>query len=192
MSSEGDAKPSDTVLIRRTAAGDRAAFYTLVRRHQAAVHRFALSLVRDSAAAEQALLDTFLAAFRGARRFRDDSSVKSWLLSLARNAVDRRSLRPSGEPGDSVALSELGRAAGWGADDDGFRARLARRDVLEPALSALTEEDREILLLRDLEGLTTSEAATVAGTTEAAAKTRLHRARLRLMARIREARDDGG
>jgi RNA polymerase sigma-70 factor (ECF subfamily) len=163
-----------------------------VRRHQAAVFRFAMSLTKDNAAAEDALQETFLAAYRGAGRFRDDSSVKTWLMTIARNAVYRQNRRRAGEPADFVALSELGRAAGWGANDGGrFVELLARRDLLDRAMSALSGEDREMLVLRELEGLTLSEAATVTGTTEAAAKTRLHRARLRLMAKIREALDHG-
>jgi RNA polymerase sigma-70 factor (ECF subfamily) len=189
MALERDAQPSDSVLIRRAAAGDRAAFNTLARRHQPAVYRFALTLTRDAAAAEEALQDAFLAAYRGARRYRDDAPVETWLLSFARNAVFRRLRRDgqSGEPGEAPALSELGRAAGWSAGDgDPFVELLARRDVLEAALSAVPVEDRELLVLCDLEGFTLSEAAAVTGLTEASATSRLNRARLRLMARIRE------
>lgn len=189
MAFERDAQPSDSVLIHRAAAGDRSAFFTLARRLQPAVYRFALALTQDTAAAEDALMDAFLAAFRGARRYRDDTPVEAWLLSFARNAVLRRGPRDgAAEPAEASALSELGRAAGWGAGDgDPFVELLARRDVLEAALSAVPREDRELLVLRDLAGFTLAEAAAVAGLTEAAATSRLNRARLRLMARIREA-----
>lgn len=190
MALERDAQPSDSVLIRRAAAGDRAAFNTLARRHQPAVYRFALTLTRDAAAAEEALQDAFLAAFRGARRYQDDTPVRAWLLTHARNAVWRKGRGDrghTGEPEEAVALSELGRAAGWGAGDgDPFVEQLTRRDILEAALSAVPVEDRELLVLCDLEGFTPSEAAAVTGLTEASATSRLNRARLRLMARIRE------
>jgi RNA polymerase sigma-70 factor (ECF subfamily) len=191
MSVEDDVKTSDATLLRRTAAGDRAAFESLVKRHQAAVYRFARALSGNPenpatpANAEEALQEAFLAAWRGAARFRDEASARPRLLTLARQALARRQA-PGGEP-DSTPLRELGRAAGWGHGGGGFAAdRLAGLSdpgLLEEALGALPSGDREILILRDLEKLPADEAAAVAGVTPGAARTRLHRARLRLMAR---------
>jgi RNA polymerase sigma-70 factor (ECF subfamily) len=162
-----DARISDETLIGRTAAGDRSAFERLVRRHQAAVLRFARALAHDDADAEAALHETFLAAWRAAGRFRYDASARTWLLSIARHAIYRRHRRWSDDPSPFVSLRELGEAAGWGVEDEGF-------------------EDREILILRELEGLSDEEAAGVAGLTEGAARNRLHRARLRLMTYLRK------
>lgn len=181
MSVEDDVKTSDAALLRRTADGDRAAFESLVKRHQAAVYRFARALSPTPPDLEEALQDAFLAAWRGAARFRDEASARPRLLTLTRHAITRRQA-PGGEP-DSAPLRELGQAAGWGRDgNDGLAGRLTDPRLLEEALEALPAADREILILRDLEKLPADEAAAVAGLTVGAGRTRLHRARLRLMA----------
>ncbi|MEA2602121.1 MAG: hypothetical protein QOF89_3113 [Acidobacteriota bacterium] len=186
-----DARISDETLIGRTAAGDRAAFERLVRRHQAAVLRFARALAHDDGDAEAALHETFLAAWRAAGRFRYDASARTWLLSIARHAIYRRHRRWADEdPSPFVSLRELGEAAGWGVEDENFVDRLVDAEMLTQALAALSPEDREILILRELEGLSDEEAAGVAGITEGAARARLHRARLRLMTHLRQ--DPGG
>jgi RNA polymerase sigma-70 factor (ECF subfamily) len=180
-----DARISDETLIGRIAAGDPAAFDRLVHRHQAAVYRFArvaAGNAGDTGDAEEILLETFRAAKLAAKRYRDEPSARPWLLALARQAIDRRTSRGSQEP-DLTSLRELARAAGWGAPGeafaDGGRAALA-------ALTALGPEDREILTLCDREYFTLDEAARVTGLSETAVRTRLHRARLRLIARLRE------
>ena len=192
MAEGDDTRISDETLIGRTAAGDRSAFERLVRRHQASVHRFARALAYDDADAEQALQETFLAAWRAAGRFRYDASARTWLLAIARHAIYRRHRRWADEPAGFASLRELGEAAGWGGEDEAFVDRLVDGEVLAQALASLSPEDREILILRELEGLSHEEAAGVAGLDEAAARARLHRARLRLMTKLREDPDHGG
>ena len=186
-----DARISDATLIGRTAAGDRAAFERLVRRHQAAVLRFARALAHDEADAEMALQETFLAAWRAAGRFRYDASARTWLLSIARHAIYRRHRRWANDPAPFVSLRELGEAAGWGIEDEDFVDRLVDTEALAGALASLSPEDREILILRELEGLSPEEAAGVAGLAEGTARNRLHRACLRLMTRLRANSGDG-
>ena len=186
MANGDDPRISDETLIGRSAVGDRSAFERLVARHQASVLRFLRALAYDEADAEGALQETFLGAWRGAARFRYDASARTWLLGIARHAIYRRHRRWSEEPAGSVSLRELGRSAGWGVQDDDFVDRLVDPDVLAQALASLSAEDREILILRELEGLSSEEAATVAGLSEVAARNRLHRARLRLLTRLRE------
>ncbi len=83
-------------------------------------------------------------------------------------------------------LMTLGREAGWGSDDPEALAIAAeRRDTLTRALQALSPGDREVLILRDIEGLSGQEAAEVLAITGAALKSRLHRARLRLARALR-------
>lgn len=178
---------SDLELLRRTQAGDRAAFSALVERHQAAVFRFARSLSGDSAAAEDALQETFIAAWRHVAQFREEGSVKGWLFSITRNAVlSARRWEAARPVAYEPSLEALGLAAGWGDDRPGLAAALERRDSVERALSKLSAEDREILLLRDVEGLSGEEASSVLGLSLPAVKTRLHRARLRLAGALRE------
>lgn len=189
---DDDVRISDLALIRRTAAGDAPSFAQLARRHHAAVYRFARALVPDGPEAEEVLQEAFLAARRTAHRYQEEAPVRTWLLALARQVAHRRYPRRTAAPLDVPSLRELGRAAGWGRPDDApFAERLFDRRRLEETVAALPPEDREILILRDLEGLSGEEAAAVAGLSVAVAKTRLLRARLRLIAKLKEDRNDG-
>ena len=174
---------ADTELIRSSATGDRAAFDELVVRHQAAVFRFTRTVASDSTAAEDALQETFLAAWRGAKGFRGESSVRGWLLAIARHAVNRQVRRRVGEPRDFASLDELAEHAGWG-DPEQVAVQNQTRERLQDALESLSSEDREVLLLRELEGLTGEETASLLQISMEAMKSRLHRARLRLAARL--------
>jgi RNA polymerase sigma-70 factor, ECF subfamily len=183
MAQADDARISDETLIGRTAAGDLTAFDRLVRRHQAAVYRFARAATPREGEPEEILRETFLAARRVAARYRDETSARPWLLALARQAIDRRYPRRDRDA-DATPLRELARAAGWdlaGVLDAGSAEPPTRHSV-GAALEELAPGDREILTLCDREHLTVGEAARVAGLPEAAVRTRLHRARLRLLA----------
>jgi RNA polymerase sigma-70 factor (ECF subfamily) len=177
MVDANDARVSDETLIGRIAAGDLSAFDRLVRRHQAAVYRFARAAAPEDGGPEEILRETFRAARRAASRHRDEPSARPWLLALARQAIDRR--RPRSREADLTPLRELARAAGWGSSGE---AAACGNDG-EAAFMALSPEDRELLTLCDREYFTVDEAARVTGLSDAAVRTRLHRARLRLLAR---------
>lgn len=183
----------DRELMAEVARGDAAAFETIVARHRAAVFRYARSLARDDAAAEDALQETFLAAWRNAGAFRGEAPLRAWLFTVARNFVFRHARTRAGEPEETVPLDALGELAGWGSAGDPQEAmrRLEERERVENALEALSTADREILLLRELEGFTGEEAAKMLGLTLPAQKTRLHRARLRFAAELRRGMLDG-
>jgi RNA polymerase sigma-70 factor, ECF subfamily len=170
-----DARISDETLIGRTAAGDLSAFSRLVRRHQAAVYRFARAAAPGEA--EEILYDTFAAARRGAGRYRDEPSARTWLLALARRAIERH-YPQTGRESDATPLRELARLAGQG--------NLAENSEVASIFETLPPEDREILTLCDREYFTVDEASRVTGLSESAVRTRLHRARLRLLARWKE------
>lgn len=184
----------DIDLVKAAASGDAASFERLVGRHEASVYRFIRTLTHD-ASAEDALQETFLAAWRGASGFRADSSVRSWLFTIARHAVHRQFRRHVGEPDvdDQTPLDALGVQAGWGATDNPEQAaaRAEEGDAVRRALDALEPEDRRVLVLRDLEQLSGEEAAGVLGLTLPALKSRLHRARLRFAAQFRQETVDG-
>lgn len=185
------AEPEDDVaLLKRTGSGDREAFDRLIDRHQAAVFRFIRSLGPDPALSEDALQETFLAAWRSAGTFRGDSSVRTWLFTIARHTTARQYRRQVGEPErqDLATLDDLGVAAGWGSelDPEAMAMQQEERAAITRALEALDPEDRRVLVLRDLEQLKGEEAAAVLGLTLAALKSRLHRARLRFAAHLRK------
>jgi RNA polymerase sigma-70 factor (ECF subfamily) len=185
----------DVALLRRTGSGDRDAFDRLVDRHQAAVFRFIRTLGPDPASCEDALQETFLAAWRHAGTFRGDSSVRTWLFTIARHSAARLYRRHAGEPErqDVGTLDELGVAAGWGAESNPEAAAIQQQEraAFRRALDALDPEARRVIVLRDLEQLSGDEAAEVLGLTRAALKSRLHRARLRFAAHLRKETQHG-
>jgi RNA polymerase sigma-70 factor (ECF subfamily) len=176
-----DARVSDETLIGRMAAGDSAAFDRLVRRHQAAVYRFARAAAAGGDA-EEVLYETFEAARRSAWRYRDETSARPWLLALAHQAIGRRNPEPAErEPDAFSSLRELARSVGWGTGGEAWS-----EGPVAAAFESLPAEDREILTVCDREYFTIDEAARVTGLSDAAVRLRLHRARLRLLARLKE------
>lgn len=172
--------------MARSAQGDREAFGTLVERHGGSVLRTLRLLTQEESAAEDAFQETFASAYAAAATYAEEAGpVRSWLFAIARNAV-RRTHRRGREVPTEPALLELGVRAGWGSDDpERSLSRELRRGLLAQALASLTGEERELLLLRDVEGLSGEAAAGLLTLSLAAQKSRLHRARLHLMAAYR-------
>jgi RNA polymerase sigma-70 factor, ECF subfamily len=178
----------DAALLERIAAGSREAFECLVALHQDAVFRFARAITRVREDAEDVLQETFLAAYRSAAKYRGESSVRTWLLVIARNAAFRigRKQLPTVEL-DETRTWDLGLMAGWGQrDPESLVIKAQQRERLSVALASLDPESREVIVLRDLEQLSGEETAQVLGLSLQAMKSRLHRARLKLAASLRE------
>ena len=177
---------TDARLLADAAAGDRAAFDHVVQRHGASVLRFARSLTRRSDEAEDLLQQTFLSAWQAAAQFRGDGSARGWLLTIARHAAHRQRVRRERERLDDEPVDGLGQHAGWGqSDPEAIVLREEQRRTIAQAFATLTEEDRAILTLRDLEGCSGEETAALLGLGLPAMKSRLHRARLRLIGVLR-------
>lgn len=175
----------DLKLLDRIGARDQSALAELLRRYAGPLLRFLSSLSSDPAAAEDALQETTLSVWKNAAAFRGESTPRAWLYTIARNAMSRQK-RGRSEPVDDVALERLGADAGWGDAQSGARIEKALDDrlSLESAFASLPEEQREVLLLVDGEELSFHEAAETLGISLAAVKSRLHRARLRVMGSI--------
>jgi RNA polymerase sigma-70 factor (ECF subfamily) len=192
MPGEGEGQPLDDVtLVRRVGERDGAALRALFDRHAEALLRFATTLSRDRAIAEDAVQETFASLWEHASRFRSESSPKSWLFTIARNAVHRRFRRMADRLDAQVeldSLDQLGAAAGWGdaAAQRTIEERLARDELVRHALAQLDDDDRAVLALVDVEGLSIEEAAASLSLSVAALKSRLHRARLRFVAAVRK------
>jgi RNA polymerase sigma-70 factor, ECF subfamily len=179
---------SDVALLARVVAGDRDAFESLVTRHQGAVFRFARTITRTREDAEDVLQETFLAAYKSAVGFRGEASVRTWLLIIARNAAFRIGRRTTATSQiEDSELWDLGLRAGWGQDDpESLAVKAQRRDLLQSALDSLEASSREIIVLRDLEGMSGEETARVLGVSVEGMKSRLHRARLKLAGELRQ------
>jgi len=184
--------------MRRCADGDRRAFDRLVAAHAPALTAMLRGILHNDAAAEDALQDTLLSAWKGADGFRGDASVKTWLFTLARHCAFRSQHLRAGEPrrfADIDDLGQLGQAAGWGDasfDPERAAALSESRSLLLKALSTLTVEDREVIAIRDLGETSGPDAAAILGVPLATMKTRLHRARLKLVAAVRTSESHGG
>ena len=179
----------DSELMERVRAGDAAAFTRLVERYRGAVFRFATHLVPD--AAEDVLQETFITALKHVKDLRRDASVKAWLLAIARSKVLQQRSRLSvtrSTPEPDETLEVLARDAGFGAplSPEELTSRLERQALLERALAAIPEDEREVVVLRDVEGLSGDEAAAAVGLSLPALKSRLHRGRLHLVAALKK------
>lgn len=163
----------------------------LVRATYADVHRMCLRLLGDPADAADATQEVFLRVTRSVMAFRGEAAFPTWLhrvtVNVCATALRRR--------GDHRARGQI---AGWkpfalpgqthdepadpiaGDDPAGRVVELDEADAVAQALLGLSEVDRAIVTLRDIEGLSTKEAAKVLGISEGAAKVRLHRAHARL------------
>lgn len=175
----------------------RARFDDAVATHGVALMRYCRFLSNDRVSADDLLQDTLLQAFRGFGDFRGDASVKTWLFTVARHRAHRLGRRKAGEPAAHEDLMTLGLEAGWGQPEAAVDPEAAveaseRRTRIERALASLTESDREIITLRELEEFSTAEVAEALGITETAARARLHRARLRFVASLRREMDRHG
>jgi RNA polymerase sigma-70 factor (ECF subfamily) len=177
---------TDEELLDAAREGDEEALEVLLARHEQRVFRFGLRMCGNEADARDVLQETLLAAFRGVRQFRGDAQLSTWLFQVARSFCTKVRRRGSGEPARHEPLDTAvvrGVSAPTSAPDDRAHAREMAR-VIQEALLALPDGQREVVLLRDVEGLTAEEAAAVVGIEVGALKSRLHRARMAMQERI--------
>ena len=174
-------------LVERARAGDRSAFEELVRRHADRLYAVVLRFVADADEAEEVTQEAFLRAWRSIGRFEGRSQFFTWLYRIGINEAKRRAeRRPAAGQVVSIDEDAVEQAADT-SEGPGPRAEQGElREALERAVRALPPEYRAPLILRDIEGLSTAEAAEVMELHEAAFKSRLHRARMA----VREAIDD--
>jgi RNA polymerase sigma-70 factor (ECF subfamily) len=173
------ARSDEARLVERSQAGDRLAFEELVRRHADRLYAVVLRFVADADEAEEVTQETFLRAWRSIDRFELRSQFFTWLYRIGINEAKRRAERkPRAGTVSSIEDTPIEDAPDWSEAPE-FRAEQGQlRSVLEDAVRALPIEYRAPLILRDVEGLSTQEAAEVMELREAAFKSRLHRARL--------------
>jgi RNA polymerase sigma-70 factor, ECF subfamily len=182
---------SDDELVQQVRSGRIEAFETLVRRHQDVAYRVARRLVGPDDA-DDVTQDAFLRAFHRLGRYRGEGSFRAWLLQIVRNtalnAIEAR--RP--EPYEAIGeLVEGTRAGSARTPVDQLEGR-ERRERLEAKVRLLAPAQRAVLVLRDIEGFSYEEVATVTETPLGSVKGRLHRARSELIRILRENTYDWG
>ena len=183
MTGSGEER-TEADLVEAARSGNGEALESLLERHEARLYRFARRLCRHREDAEDVLQESLLAAARGLRSFRGASSVSTWLYTIARSFCIKKRRRSVFAPAELSLDTEASLAARNVPDparrpDEALEASRLEA-ALERAIAALDRPYREVLLLRDVEGLSTAEVAGVTGLSVPAVKTRLHRARGRL------------
>jgi RNA polymerase sigma-70 factor, ECF subfamily len=179
---------NEAELIESVRGGDRDAFYELVRPYERMVYATAISVVKNTADAEEVAQEAVLKAFSGLSRFRGEAKFSTWLLQITYNEAKMklRKARPHlYESLDDQPQNEEGDS--WPKDFADWRpipSELLEQNevcqVVQDAINSLNPSYREVLVLRDIQHLSIKETTAILGISEANVKTRLHRARLLL------------
>ncbi|HEX2452799.1 MAG TPA: sigma-70 family RNA polymerase sigma factor [Vicinamibacterales bacterium] len=191
--SDVDAKAEYAALVKDAATGDRDAMERLLVRAQEAAYRFSLLVCGHPEDAEDVMQDALLKTYQHVTRISEPEAFRTWLYTTVRNACLMKRRRHVGEPAHFISLDhppenrestrpvdvvDPSRPPDQRLMDNWLDGRLRE------ALKALPPSYRMIVVMREIEGLTTKEVASIAGFSEANVKTRLHRARLMLRRRL--------
>ncbi len=193
---------ADQILLRRLRDGEEDAFSELVERYDGALRRVARSFVRTPSAVEEVVQETWLALVKGIEGFEQRSSLQTWLFRILVNRARTRGVRDARQ----IAFSSLG-DEDWPAveptafgEDGRWRSAPARLDTdperralsvelrteLVAAIDALPDQQRVVVTLRDVVGLTSTEVCEMLEVTEANQRVLLHRGRSRCRAALAE------
>ena len=178
--------------MERLRAGDEEAFAALIRQHHQVMVRLARPYVPSQSVAEDVVQETWLAVFRGLPSFEGRSSLKTWLyailLNRARTAglTERRHV-PIDDPERAVDRGRFNGDGSWSSPpahwtddvDDRVRAERMTKSI-QVAMDQLPSAQRDVLTLRDMEGLTAADACQILGLRQGHQRVLLHRARSRL------------
>jgi RNA polymerase sigma-70 factor (ECF subfamily) len=189
----------DHALVERLRAGDEEAFASLVDRYDRQLRRLARTFVRTDALADDVVQETWLAVLRGIDRFEERSTLKTWLFRILVNRARTRAVRearqvpfsslatPEDREGPAVDPSAFDADGGWASPPPRLEVEpetqlLAGelRGQLAEAVDMLPEQQRTVILLRDIAGLDGPEVADALGISEGNQRVILHRARTRV------------
>jgi RNA polymerase sigma-70 factor (ECF subfamily) len=187
---------SDVELLARLRAGDESAFVGLVGRYQGSLLRVARTFVPSDAVAEEVVQDTWMGVVRGVDRFEGRSSFKTWLFRIlvnrARTTGVREHRHDTFDPTEPAVSPDRFDASGawaepiapWESDADDRLVADTWAASLRTALDGLPERQRDVVVLRDVEGLRSEDVCAVLGISEGNQRVLLHRGRSRLRAAL--------
>ncbi|MFT6400009.1 MAG: RNA polymerase sigma-70 factor (ECF subfamily) [Bradymonadia bacterium] len=171
---------SGDVLLQRTASDDSVALDELLARMEPRLYPFSLKVCQNKEDIEDLLQETLPSAAKNLGQFNGRSTLSTWLFTIARNQCSRQRQRGRFVPAQQESLDDVPELRSH-APSPADQAELTQRwEQVERALGKLSPEDREVLVLRDVEGFKAAEVAEVTGSSVTAVKSRLHRARARL------------
>lgn len=187
---------ADQPLVERARSGDYEAFEALVNRYERRIFTLALRIVKRQHDAEEVVQQTFLSVIEHLEGFREEARFGTWLTRIATNhalaLLRKRAVRQTVPYSESRSEEGYGDVphpqyiAQWGETPEEIASRRETRRLLDEALEQLDEKYRLVFLLRDVEGLSTKEAAETLKITQSNVKVRLLRARLMLRERLTE------
>ena len=171
-------------VLARCRAGDELAWEALVRAYQGRVYAIACSYLGSGEDARDTAQEVFVRLYKNLRLAPAAPSFAPWLIRLARNvAIDQLRRRRARPPGQDLPAEELPLQADI-ADPEAEYARAARTRLVARALGALSKLNREIIVLKDIQGLRLDEIAGLLGVPLGTVKSRSNRARLDLAAKL--------
>ena len=175
----------DAALVEAARAGDSVALSTLLERYQARILRFGMRMCKNTEDAREVAQETLLAAARGLGQFRGQSSLSTWLFTIARSYCIKKRRKSKFAPKFEESLDDDRRTAALSltTNDRSPEETVMARELegaLRAAIEGLEPMYKEVLVLRDVEGLTATEVSAVVGSSVGAVKSRLHRARAAL------------
>jgi len=185
---QSQSRTNEAYLIKRVSDGEREAFYELVRPYERMVYATAISIVKNPADAEEVAQEAVLKAFSKLASFRGESKFSTWLIQITYNEA-RMKLRKAHsnlyESIDDTPQNEDGEFwpkdyADWRPIPSELLEENEIRQAVQDAISSLSTNYREVLILRDVHRLSIKETTMILGISEGSVKTRLHRARLLL------------
>lgn len=190
-------RTDESALVAALRAGDERAFMELVEAYSPGMRRLALTFVRTPSVADEVVQESWLGVLRGLDRFEGRSSLKTWIYRIVANVARTRAVREarsapfSSFAGDDEASVDPERfiADGhWASPVEPWQAVLdaEAKEVIDRAIAALPEQQRQVIELRDVQGWPSDEVCNVLELSETNQRVLLHRARSKVRAALDE------
>jgi RNA polymerase sigma-70 factor (ECF subfamily) len=190
-------------LVERLKRRDEAAFNELVRAYEKRVFRLVLRMLGDRAEAEDVAQDVFITVFKSIDSFRGESKLSTWMFRVATNHCKNRikylDRRARGKKSELDELTEHGALESASMSSSALVARPDQQaeanqieSLVRAAIAELDEDQRELVVLRDVENMSYEEIQQITGLPEGTVKSRLHRARLQLAKAVQRASEPRG
>ena len=174
-------------LVDRCRRGDGLAWEALVRRFQSRVFAVAWHYMRNAEEARDMAQEVFVRVYRKMGSFQGGDAFLPWLLRLARNAcIDRLRRERSRTPASEIPIENANEVASGGPSPEDASAAEQDKRLLHRALNRMSDKNREIILLKEIQGLKMKEISRMLSVPIGTVKTRSHRARIELATRVRE------
>jgi len=173
-------------IVERCRRGDALAWEALVRRYQARVYGVAFHYLRDAEEARDLAQDVFIKVYRNLDSFSGDSFLP-WLLRMARNAaIDRIRRKKARPPAEDVPVEESVSLAAEGPSPEDSWLSDGKKRLVHRAMGHMSDQNREMILLKEIQGLNLQEIADLLGVPLGTVKSRSNRARVELARKVVE------